>query len=177
MKIITHQRPDADALAALYLAERYLFAGKIVTVGFVGRGAIIRDADCVVDVGNEYDPARLRFDHKPPAFPDRNTHCATRLLYDHLRAMGKPVETLSAWVAVVHEGDSNPPRRPSQALQQSRASGGFHAFVRQYRKTSASDTALYESVREWLDREFPCKQLLAFSPVAPPTPENRCALP
>ena len=154
-KIATHRQPDADALVSTWLAERFLFADEIVMVVFVGR-AVPKcgwNADCVVDVGNEHDPARLRFDHKPPAFADRNETCATRLVWEHLQRMGADVVYLAALVEAVHAGDSNPPRKGSLVLQQSRTNG-FHAFLRQARQLCVTDSALYEAVRHWLNISY-----------------------
>lgn len=151
--VATHKQPDGDALAALWLAERFLFREQDVKIVFVGRGASasLAMADCVVDVGNEYDTARLRFDHKPPAFTDRNTWCAARLVWEHVRKMGQDVEHLAKWIAVVHEGDSNPPRSPSDALKASRTDG-FHAAVAHARRDHTGDDAMiYGAVRAWLD--------------------------
>lgn len=152
-RIVTHKQPDGDALAATWLAERFLFAGEVVEITFVSRGTAITIADCVVDVGNEYAPDRLRFDHKPPAFTDRNQYCATRLLWNYLCERGDAVDTLSAFISIVHEGDANPPRSPSPELRQSRTDG-YHACISQVRKEKTSDFALYEAVREWLDARY-----------------------
>lgn len=151
-RIATHKQPDGDALAALWLAERFLFVDEEIEIVFVSRGATI-EADCVVDVGNAHDPARLRFDHKPPAYADRNQHCATELLWQYLREQGKPVAHLSEWVSVVHEGDSTPPRSPSPALRSSRTEG-YHRAVADARQTATDDLSLYRAVAAWLDRQF-----------------------
>jgi hypothetical protein len=149
-RIATHKQPDGDALAALYLAERFLFRGEPVEIVFISRSAATMDADCVVDVGNEHDPVRLRFDHKPPAFTDRNETSATRLLWNYLCDHGEPVGHLVDFVSVVHEGDANPPRSPSSSLKQSRADG-YHACVASARRQTDSDLQLYATVRSWLD--------------------------
>src|SRR5207302_6691572 len=49
------------------------------------------DFDCVVDIGRTHDPRRLRFDHKPPAFPDRNQTCAAKLVWEFLLQQGRPL--------------------------------------------------------------------------------------
>src|SRR3954447_18726866 len=89
-RIATHSKPDADAVAAAWLAETFMFPGEDVEVVFVPRlrpGQPTPAADCVVDVGCAFDPKRLIFDHKPPAFADRNATCATRLVWEHLLAL------------------------------------------------------------------------------------------
>lgn len=57
-RIITHKQPDADALVAIWLAQRYLFPGEETTVRFVGRTfrPTGDGGDCILDVGNAYDP-------------------------------------------------------------------------------------------------------------------------
>ena len=81
--IATHSKPDADAIAAAWLAETFLFPGEDVRVLFVPYlrpGQSCPAADCLVDIARTFDPERLNFDHKPPAFADRNATCATRLV-------------------------------------------------------------------------------------------------
>jgi hypothetical protein len=151
--IVTHKRPDADALVATWLAARFLFNGEKAEVIFVSRGYTVpadRPPDCVVDVGRAYDPARFAFDHKPPAFPDRNHTCAARLLWEHLLALGKPVHHLEELIQIVHEGDRRPPRKPSPALLQSRRAG-LHAQLAQLRQDCPDDQQLYRATRSWLD--------------------------
>jgi hypothetical protein len=78
-RIITHANPDGDALVSAWLAERYLFAGEAAEVLFVPRKRVLgclRPGDCLVDVGNAFDPAHHLFDHKPPALPSRHDSCA-----------------------------------------------------------------------------------------------------
>ena len=113
-RIVTHSKPDADAIAAAWLAETFLFPGEEVEVLFVPRlrpGQAGPAADCLVDIACIHDPERLIFDHKPPAFADRNATCATRLVWEHLLSLGRPVGHLEALVRVVHEGDWSPPRQ------------------------------------------------------------------
>jgi hypothetical protein len=151
-RIATHKKPDADALVSAWLASRYLFDGHRAEVAFVGRMCSISklaEFDCVVDLSCVYDPESLIFDHKPPAFIDRNETCATRLVWEHLVALGRPVEHFSSLVDVVHECDSNPPRSPSAALIASRT-GGLHAAVKQARSTLESDRQVFRAVSRWL---------------------------
>src|SRR5438045_2621079 len=65
-----------------------------------------RAGDCLVDVGNTFDPARHLFDHKPPAFPSRHDSCAAKLVWEHLLALGKPVQHLEQLVLAVFAWDS-----------------------------------------------------------------------
>jgi hypothetical protein len=152
--IATHAGPDADALAAAWLAERHLFADERAEVVFLPRTLDLsrgRLPDCVVDMAGLHDAGLLFFDHKPPAFSDRNETCTTRLLWAHLLALGRPVAHLAGLVDVVHEGDSSPPRAPSPALARSRRAG-LHALVARLRARGASDADVYRAARRWLDR-------------------------
>jgi hypothetical protein len=152
--IATHARPDADALAAAWLAERYLFAGARADVVFLPRGHDLsrgRLPDCVVDLAGLHDTGLLLFDHKLPSRASRNETCSTRLLWEHLLALGKPLAHLAGLVDVVHEGDASPPRAPSPALARSRHVG-LHALVARVRAQGAADADLYRAARRWLDR-------------------------
>lgn len=152
-QIATHTRPDADALAASWLAQRFLFAGEESQVVFVSRSwtsASRRRFSCVLDVGRAHDPERLLFDHKPPALPDRNSSCATKLIFKYLQERGHPVEHLEPLIEVVHEGDRRPPRATSPALRASR-SQGFHALVARQKALGRSDAQLFEAASLWLD--------------------------
>lgn len=147
-RVATHQNPDAAALVSAWLASRYLFDDRRVEVAFVARGCSVdrlAQYDCVVDLSCIHDPERLIFDHKPPAFANRNETCATRLVWKHLLSLRRPVEHLASLVSVVHEGDSNPPRRPSAALTASRKDG-LHAIVRQARTSLGSDKEVFQAV-------------------------------
>ena len=147
--ILTHKQPDLDAVVSAWLAQEYLFGGEQTTVLFVGRSisrAQIEAADCVVDVGNAYDPERLWFDHKPPAFEDRNANCATTLVWEHLLRLKKDVAHLQPLVQVVFEGDT---RRWSEALKESRKNGA-HATLNRYAREYAKDAEVYARMTAWL---------------------------
>jgi hypothetical protein len=152
-RIATHKQPDPDAVVAAWLAERYLFHGQSVEVVFIARKQPVQDkqvADCVVDAWNIHDPKQLIFDHKPPAFADRNETCATKLVWDYLVSQGKSVRHLVSLVQAVHEGDRNPPVKGGAALKQSRQNG-FHAYFKRVRPLCSSDEDLYSRMRAWLD--------------------------
>ena len=83
-------------------------------------------ADCVVDVGNTYVPENYRFDHKPPAFQNRNSTCATRLIWEYLRDAGADVAHLEPLVQITYQGDTH---RNSDALIQSRIDGPHAELV------------------------------------------------
>jgi hypothetical protein len=151
-RIVTHKAPDPDAIVAAWLAVEYLF-GSDGLVLFVGRKSAVHApglADCVVDVGNRYDRAKLWFDHKPPAFADRNSTCAARLVWEYLLAIGRDVRHLEPLVQVVFEGDT---RRSSPALRQSRRDG-FHAAFAHAKQAAASDDQLYEQMAGWLRKNL-----------------------
>ena len=153
-RIATHAKPDPDAIVAAWLAATFLFPGEEAEVAFVPRTRPGRPgpaADCLVDITCTHDPRRLIFDHKPPAFADRNATCATRLVWEHLLALGRPVGHLVALVRVVHEGDRSPPARPSPELTRSRADG-LHAEFARMRGQFSDDLQLYRALRGWLDR-------------------------
>jgi len=157
-RIATHRGADPDAVVSAWLAERFVFAGEPCEVVFVSRkppkNGYPDDLDCLTDVGNEHDPARRRFDHKPPAFSDRNAHCAASLVWDHLCASGADGAHLAPLVRAVHQGDRNPPGRPGPDLIESRASG-FHAhFRRVHPRCGGSDATLYAVMRLWLDYHY-----------------------
>lgn len=150
-RIATHKKPDADALLAAWLAERYLFAGERSEVIFVPRSANALDrADCVVDITRAYDAQNLTFDHKPPAFADRNYTCAAKLVWNYLVSMGQAVRHLASLVEVVHEGDSKPPRKASSEMAESRSSG-LHCVITGTRLENVTDRELYTRVKLWLD--------------------------
>jgi hypothetical protein len=150
-RIVTHRAPDPDAIVAAWLATEYLFGGDALVI-FVGRQQAVHapgGADCVVDVGNRYDPEKLWFDHKPPAFADRNATCATKLVWEHLLAIGCNVRHLEPLVQVVFEGDT---RRSSPALRQSRRDGLHAAFARA-KQEAASEDHLYALMAGWLRKQ------------------------
>jgi ribosomal protein S18 acetylase RimI-like enzyme len=67
-----------------------------------------------------------------------------------LAVQGKPVRHLAPLIQAVHEGDRNPPCKPSPLLTQSRTDG-FHAAFAQAQREAATDAALYRAMRNWLD--------------------------
>ena len=148
-RILTHIAPDLDAVVSAWLAQRYLFAGR-AEVHFIPR-KIVRErfpGDCLVDIGNSHDPDRLWFDHKPPAFPDRNQTCAAKLVWEHLLRRGEPLWHLEPLITVTFEGDT---RRHSPALKQSRLDGP-HAELALANRLHATNCERYERMRRWLDR-------------------------
>lgn len=158
-RVITHEGAkrkgiDGDAVAAAWLAERFLFAGEPVEVLFVPRGRVLgayRAGDCLVDVGNTHDPAHLLFDHKPPAFPNKHDACAARLVWDHLVMLGRPVRHLKPLVDVVFAGDSARERAWFKDEYAESRRAGFHKALADARRVEETDAGVYGVVRRWLD--------------------------
>ena len=138
-QIVTHADPDLDAIVSAWIAQDFLFQAYESEVLFVSRKVpekLMHRADCLVDVGNTYCPENYRFDHKPPAFENRNSTCATRLIWEYLLGTGIAVRHLAPLVEITYQGDTH---RNSEALQQSRIDGP-HAQLKQL-KTEYKDTA------------------------------------
>ena len=148
-QIVTHANPDLDAIVSAWIAQDFLFQTHASEVLFVSRKVpekLMHHADCLVDVGNTYCPENYRFDHKPPAFENRNSTCATRLIWEYLLDTGVAVGHLEHLVEITYQGDTH---RNSEALKQSRIDGP-HAKLKQL-KTEYKDTAaVYQQMVLWL---------------------------
>ncbi len=147
--IVTHANPDLDAIVSAWLAQDFLFRDQPTEVLFVSRKVpekVMQRADCLVDVGNTYCPECHRFDHKPPAFKNRNSTCATRLIWEHLRDSGVIVKHLEPLVQVTYEGDTH---RNSDALKQSRIDGA-HAELRKLKRRYKKTADIYQKMVAWL---------------------------
>src|SRR6185436_15378477 len=87
---VIHTFPDADSIAASWLGVRYLFprlfGDQALEPCFVPFNQIDQDvlskATAIFDIGGEFDPQRLRFDHHQA--PDPRATCAARLVWHHL---------------------------------------------------------------------------------------------
>jgi hypothetical protein len=155
-RIVTHKRPDVDALVSVWLAERFLFPRQPIEVLFVDYGCDLErlpSIDCAVDLGGVYCKNRLIFDHKPPAFTDRHATCAAKLLWLFLHSRRRPVDHLADLVQLVHDGDSARLRSKSLAFKRSRANG-LHAAVRRWKIERKSDDELYRRIRTLLNRRY-----------------------
>jgi hypothetical protein len=153
-RVITHNKPDGDAVAAAWLAERLLFAGEPVEVLFVPRERVWgawRVGDCVVGVGNAHDPKHLFFDHKPPAFENQHQYCAAWLVWNRLAKLGRPVQHLKALADVVHAGDSAQERAWFKAEYAESKRAGFHKALADAKAVHDTDADVYQAVRRWLD--------------------------
>lgn len=153
--IASHKKPDADAIVSLWLAERFLFPGEKCQIAFVDYNCDLDrlNADCVVDLGGAYCTSRLLFDHKEPAFVDRHTTCAAKLIWEFLCNQGQAVSQLQDLVELVHDGDSSRRRGSSEAYRQSRRNG-LHAFISKAKESKLPDDELYRRTRRWLDRYY-----------------------
>ena len=148
-QIITHANPDLDAIVSAWLAQDFLFADHETEVLFVSRKISEKrmlHADCLVDVGNIYCPENYRFDHKPPAFQNRNSTCATRLIWEYLLDIGVAVAHLEPLIQIVFQGDTH---RNSEALKQSRINGP-HAELTQLKAEYRDTTEVYQRMVLWL---------------------------
>ena len=148
-RIITHANPDLDAIVSAWIAQDFLFKNDPSEVMFVSRKVpkeLMQHADCVVDVGNRYSPENYRFDHKPPAFENRNSTCATRLIWEYLRDAGADVTHLEPLVEITYQGDTH---RNSAALRQSRVDGP-HAALTKLKSEHTESTEVYGQMVLWL---------------------------
>ncbi|MFM7073685.1 MAG: hypothetical protein ACKO38_18005 [Planctomycetota bacterium] len=167
LRIATHALPDADALVSTWLTERFLFAGEACRVEFVPRDFVPADNapyDAVLDVGRTFNPERRLFDHKPPAFGHRDEHCATSLVWQHLRAVACPSADLQELVELVHDGDAATRRSRSNAYAHSRTQG-LHALITSARAYAQSDRMLYQGIAAYLDAEFRVNQPCVSGPI------------
>lgn len=107
--IVTHVSPDADALAAAWLASRHI----AYEIGDESDAPIVlipagtpapSDAYAVVDCGGIYDAKALRFDHHQFPGKQASTTSATELVFQsysgHVRT-----PHLTALVEAVTDGD------------------------------------------------------------------------
>ncbi len=153
-RVITHAAVDGDAVAAAWLAERFLYPGEPVEVLFVPRERALgawRAGDVLADVGNTHDPANGFFDHKLPAYADRHAACAAGLVWDHLVALGRPVRHLRSLVDVVFAGDSVKARGRYKDEYAESKRGGFHQALTEAKAAHPTDAGVYRAMRRWLD--------------------------
>ncbi len=148
-QIVTHTDPDLDAIVSAWIAQDFLFQADNVEVLFVSRKVpenLRLHADCLVDIGNTYCPENYRFDHKPPAFDNRNSTCATRLIWEYLLDIGASVKHLEDLVEITYQGDTH---RNSEALKQSRIKGP-HAKLKKLKKQYKETNQVYREMVLWL---------------------------
>ena len=148
-QIVTHADPDLDAIVSAWIAQDFLFQEHASEVLFVNRKVpekFMSHADCLVDVGNIYASENYRFDHKPPAFQNRNSTCATRLIWEYLLNIGADVAHLEPLVQITYQGDTH---RNSEALKQSRIDGP-HAKLKKLKTEHKDTTEIYRQMVLWL---------------------------
>ena len=151
--IITHTSPDLDAIVSAWIAQDFLFAAEASEVLFVSRKVPVKVrqiADCLVDIGNAYHPQQYLFDHKPPAFENRNSTCATQLIWEYLLCIGRDVAYLEPLVEVTFQGDTH---RNSEALKQSRKDGP-HAELSRLKDNHKKASVVYEQMVKWLRARY-----------------------
>jgi hypothetical protein len=152
--ILTHRGPDLDAIVSAWLAERFLFADEPCEVQFVSvlTDKVIRQADCIVDIGKFHNRGRLRFDHKGVECL-RHITCSAKLLWRHLRKTGHDVDHLRELVELVHDGDSLKRRHGSSRYRESRQSG-LHALLADLRGQGLNDHTVYHAMSDKLDAKY-----------------------
>lgn len=107
--IVTHQNPDFDAIASVWLLKRY---DKMDTapVKYVNTGnpdkEILENALAVVDTGKVFDPANLRFDHHQLPGQAANDTCAAKLVYEHVLKIGIDASHLEPLIDLIFCGDT-----------------------------------------------------------------------
>jgi hypothetical protein len=106
--------------------------------------------DCVLGVGCVHDESRLIFDHKSPAFDNRDETCAARLVWNSLQSRGVDLCRLQPLIDLVHDGDAVSRRAGSIAYRESRGHG-LHAHIDCLRTTADSDMIVYNATAMWLD--------------------------
>jgi hypothetical protein len=122
--IVTHQRPDLDAILSAYLLKRY--ADVSADVKFVPAGKTDPTAWAVVDTGGEYDPDSLRFDHHGCG-PDEEDSAALQV-WLYLQQQGVYINHLKPLVDLVHRGDTGSTDDDVRASYEL----GLHAIVSAY---------------------------------------------
>jgi hypothetical protein len=169
--ICTHVSPDWDAIGAVWMLKRFHAPLKDAWVGFVNTGKpdhlILHEAAAVVDIGREYDPARLRFDHHQLPRHKANDTSATlqvfHFLTDGMNYM-HPLFYLNQIVALIYSGDTG---KKTDGADWSRIEG-IHALLCAQKARKLSDIAL-------MDWGFEILDLLAESTQARYTAQNTLA--
>lgn len=103
--IVTHQSPDFDAIAYLWLMKRYAPNFENTRIEFVSPQSDMPEADSIGDVGREYDPDRWRFDHHQILGDESTSTCAAKMLWEHLLSLDVDVAHLEPLVEEIYQGD------------------------------------------------------------------------
>lgn len=142
---VLHAFPDADAIGSTWLATRELFPrlfpGKDLKPYFMRASSIdpdiIAGAAAVFDVGGEYDPSRLRFDHHQLADP--RSICATRMVWEYLTkgdehhvALCPELTYLHPTIDLIEAGDTDRIYEPPYRIS---LTAGLHALLAGFEKS------------------------------------------
>lgn len=109
--IVTHTSPDFDAIMFVRLMIRFADGFGDAEIKFIPLNAIERErkildaADAVGDMGKEYDPDRLRFDHHHFPGAQSTATCAAKLAWEWLISQGQNLEYLAPLIEEIHQGD------------------------------------------------------------------------
>ena len=93
----------------------------------------------------------------PPAFENRNSTCATQLIWEYLLDIGTAVASLEPLIQITYQGDTH---RSSEALKQSRIDGP-HAKLKQLKTEHKDTTEVYRQMVLWL-RSYTKKPMKQF---------------
>ncbi len=140
----------------MWLVEHYQYPNDSVDVVFVpyGHNLHSQTADYILDLGGLDEPILGLFDHKPPAFKDRNSSSSTRLVWEHLLQKGHKVSHLGPLVELVQEVDQMPRRgEKSDALKESERTG-LLAMINRQRDERSTDDRLYKETKKWLAKDW-----------------------
>ncbi len=107
--IVTHESPDADAIGYAYLMAKFAPGFEAYRIAFTNfsnpNQELLKRADSVGDIGGQYSPQEWRFDHHHFKGADSTNTCATKMLWHHLRLLGRDVNHLEPLIEVIHQGD------------------------------------------------------------------------
>lgn len=144
--IVTHQNPDMDAIAGVWLLKR--FGGlEDWPVEFVNTGnpdqSKLTAAIAVVDTGKKLDAINLRFDHHHLPGADANNVCAALQVYQSIKNFAE-IAHLKPLIDLVFAGDTGRPEADaSRKLGIHALLSGFKAqFTEQNSGIRLSDDAV-----------------------------------
>ncbi len=107
--ITTHINPDFDAITYAWLMQRFAPGFENSTIKFISFSnldlELLKSADSVGDIGGEYDPTRLRFDHHHLPGNQATSTCAAKMAWEWLLKQGQDVAHLAPLIEEVYQGD------------------------------------------------------------------------
>lgn len=143
MNIVTHVSPDFDAIASVWLLQRF-GSMQDASVQYVNTGnpdaALLENATAVVDTGKKFITAQFRFDHHHLPGHEANDTCATMQVWQYLVfAFATPeLLNLHPLIDLIFYGDTGRPEaNPSREL-------GIHALLSAFKSTRPSDQAIMD---------------------------------